>query len=150
MVKNPWNDETNDNIKIIDFGLSRVLGKEEMSLDPYGSLCFKAPELIQHVPYSFKVDVWAIGVTIYYLMFGCLPFEKGSKNDIKKSIMEANLTFPVGKTNYIHDDDSKNNSNYDALLYAMICDCLEKIPNKRSTINILISKYIDTFQDDDL
>lgn len=150
MVKNPWNDETNDNIKIIDFGLSRVLGKEEMSLDPYGSLCFKAPELIQHVPYSFKVDVWAIGVTIYYLMFGCLPFEKGSKNDIKKSIMEANLTFPVGKNNYIHDDDSKNNSEYDALLYAMICDCLEKIPNKRSTINILISKYIDTFQDDDL
>ena len=150
MVKNPWNDETNDNIKIIDFGLSRVLGKEEMSLDPYGSLCFKAPELIQHIPYNFKVDVWAIGVTIYYLMFGCLPFEKGSKNDIKKSIMEANLTFPVGKTNYIHDDDSKNNSNYDALLYAMICDCLEKIPNKRSTINILISKYIDTFQDDDL
>ena len=56
-------------VKTIDFGLSRILGKFEKSNDPYGSLCFKAPELIKHEPYDFKVDVWAIGITIYYLVY---------------------------------------------------------------------------------
>ena len=50
----------NSTLKIIDFGLSRILGKFELSNDPYGSLCFKAPELIEHLPYDFKVDIWAI------------------------------------------------------------------------------------------
>ena len=81
------------NIKIIDFGLSKILGKYETTEEPYGSLCFKSPELIKHIPYDFKIDSWSIGCTIYYLIYKELPFEKGNKNQIKQSIISKNIIF---------------------------------------------------------
>ena len=144
-------------IKIIDFGLSRILGKFEKSNDPYGSLCFKAPELIKHVPYDFKVDVWAIGVTIYYLVYKELPYEKGSKEEIKYGIVQDPV--PFRKNNFIinpnlnnyYDGNDKikklNNTMMKSnILYSMIKDCLEKNPEERLSIEQLSDKYTPLIQ----
>ena len=144
-------------IKIIDFGLSRILGKFEKSNDPYGSLCFKAPELIKHVPYDFKVDVWAIGVTIFYLVYKELPYEKGSKEEIKYGIVQDPV--PFRKNNFIinpnlnnyYDGNDKikklnNTTIKSSILYSMIKDCLEKSPEKRLNIDQLSEKYTPLIQ----
>jgi len=143
-------------IKIIDFGLSRILGKFEKSNDPYGSLCFKAPELIMYEPYDFKVDVWAIGVTIYYLVYKELPFEKGSKENIKYEIVHENASFPrnniiinTGLDNYYDGNDKikkLNNLTKSNILYSLIQDCLEKNPKKRLNIDELSDKYTPLIQ----
>ena len=144
-------------VKTIDFGLSRILGKFEKSNDPYGSLCFKAPELIKHEPYDFKVDVWAIGITIYYLVYKELPFEKGTKEDIKLEIIQENPAFP--RNNFILNPN--NNNYYDgvnkikklnniasksSILYSLIKDCLEKDPEERLSIDQLSEKYTHLIQ----
>ena len=150
----------NSEVKVIDFGLSRILGKFESSTDPYGSLCFKAPELIKHEPYDFKVDVWAIGITIYYLVYKELPFEKGSKEDIKYGIVHENVPFP--RNNFIinssinnyYDGNIKfkklnNNATKSSILSSLIKDCLEKNPEERLSIDQLFEKYspiINTLQ----
>jgi serine/threonine protein kinase len=147
----------NSEVKVIDFGLSRILGKYEISNDPYGSLCFKAPELIKHEPYDFKVDVWAIGITIYYLVYKELPFEKGSKDDIKYGIVHEEVGFP--RNNYIlnanlnnyYDGNTKikklnNNSVKSNVLYSLIKDCLEKNPEERLSIDQLSDKYTPLIQ----
>ena len=144
-------------VKIIDFGLSRILGNYEHSNDPYGSLCFKAPELIKHEPYSFKVDVWAIGITIYYLVYKELPFEKGSKEDIKYGIVHEPVGFP--RNNFIlnaninnyYDGTTKikkmnNNSTKSNILYSLIKDCLEKNPEERLSVDQLSEKYTPLIQ----
>ena len=136
-------------LKIIDFGLSRILGKSEYSNDPYGSLCFKAPELIEHLPYDFKVDIWAIGVTIYYLVYKELPFEKGSKEEIKFNIVHEKVPFYrnifINNFNYF-DGTAKfdNMNNIDiksSILYSLMKDCLEKNPQLRPNIDKLSEKY---------
>ena len=130
-------DIVHDNtIKIIDFGLSRVLGHVEFSLDPYGSLCFKAPEILKSIPYSFKVDVWAIGVTLYYLVFKQLPFEKGSKNEIKKSILSEPIVFPI---NNLRFEGNKGNN----FVMNIIKDCLERDIDKRPYSAELFYKHLD-------
>ena len=147
----------NSVVKVIDFGLSRILGKFENSTDPYGSLCFKAPELIKHDPYDFKVDVWAIGITIYYLVYKELPFEKGSKEDIKYGIVHENESYP--RNNFImnpninnyYDGNTKikklnNNATKSSILYSMIKDCLEKNPEERLSIDQLSDKYTPLIQ----
>ena len=144
-------------VKTIDFGLSRILGKFEKSNDPYGSLCFKAPELIKHEPYDFKVDVWAIGITIYYLVYKELPFEKGTKEDIKFEIVQENPAFP--RNNFIlnpnhnnyYDGSNKikklnNISSKSSILYSLIKDCLEKNPEERLSIDQLSEKYTPLIQ----
>jgi hypothetical protein len=152
-----YSNINNSEVKVIDFGLSRILGKFESSNDPYGSLCFKAPELIKHEPYDFKVDVWAIGITIYYLVYKELPFEKGTKEEIKYSIVHENAYFP--RSNFIlgtslnnyYDGNNKikklNNTMMKSnILYSMIKDCLEKNPEERLSIEQLSDKYTPLIQ----
>ena len=153
------NEDFSDNIKgtpkgsvkIVDFGLSRILGKFEYSLDPYGSLCFKAPELIKHIKYNFKVDIWAVGVTLFYIIYGELPFEKGDKDEIKNSIISEPVSFYsnhiINDTNYIKDlkdiDDIYITGS--SLLYSIVKDCLEKRQDKRPDIEQLIEKYVKNY-----
>ena len=136
-------------LKIIDFGLSRILGKYEYSNDPYGSLCFKAPELIEHLPYDFKVDIWAIGITIYYLVYKELPYEKGTKEEIKFNIVHENV--PFHKNNFINNfnyydgtnklENINTNGIKSSILFSLMKDCLEKNPEYRPTIDQLSEKY---------
>ena len=139
----------NATLKIIDFGLSRIIGKTEYSNDPYGSLCFKAPELIEHIPYDFKVDIWAIGVTIYYLVYKELPYEKGSKEEIKYNIVHEKVPFYrnnfINNFNY-YDGTNKFESNSikeikSSILFSLMKDCLEKNPELRPNIDKLSEKY---------
>ena len=136
-------------VKIIDFGLSRILGKYEYSNDPYGSLCFKAPELIEHLPYDFKVDIWAIGVTIYYLVYKELPYEKGTKEEIKYNIVHENVPFHrnsfINNFNYydgtIKLDNINSHELKSSILFSLLRDCLEKNPYMRLSIEQLSEKY---------
>ena len=148
LIESSRTNKTENNVKIIDFGLSRVLGKNEFSMDPYGSLCFKAPELIKHLPYNFKVDVWAIGITIYYLIFKVLPFEKGNKQQIKDSIVNDNLNFPLVEENY-GDSEVNDMNNNGSFLYALIGECLEKKVESRPSMEKIIDKYVEKYQEDD-
>ena len=136
-------------VKIIDFGLSRILGKYELSNDPYGSLCFKAPELIEHLPYDFKVDIWAIGISIYYLVYKELPYEKGTKEEIKYNIVHENVPFYrnnfIQNFNYYEETNKleKINTNEikSSILFSLMRDCLEKNPDLRPNIDQLSNKY---------
>ncbi|KTF86915.1 hypothetical protein cypCar_00034662 [Cyprinus carpio] len=66
-----------DNIKLIDFGLSNCAGILGYS-DPFSTQCgspaYAAPELLSRKKYGPKVDVWSIGVNMYAMLAGTLPF----------------------------------------------------------------------------
>ncbi|XP_058884698.1 hormonally up-regulated neu tumor-associated kinase homolog A-like isoform X2 [Acipenser ruthenus] len=75
-IENLLLDEEN-NIKLIDFGLSNCAGILGYS-DPFSTQCgspaYAAPELLSRKKYSSKVDVWSIGVNMYAMLIGTLPF----------------------------------------------------------------------------
>ena len=74
-------------IKIIDFGLSKIMGFKDFSDDSYGSLPFKSPQQILKHPYDFKVDVWALGISLFWLIYGDFPYTKENKYKMKKNII---------------------------------------------------------------
>jgi len=65
--------DKNHNIKLIDFGLSNHT-KNELCITQCGSPAYAAPELLAHKKYGTKVDVWSIGVNMYAMLTGNLPF----------------------------------------------------------------------------
>ncbi|XP_056267708.1 hormonally up-regulated neu tumor-associated kinase homolog isoform X2 [Pseudoliparis swirei] len=75
-IENLLLDEQN-NIKLIDFGLSNCAGILGYS-DPFSTQCgspaYAAPELLARKKYGPKVDVWSIGVNMYAMLTGNLPF----------------------------------------------------------------------------
>ena len=139
------------NIKIIDFGLSRILGVNETTDDPYGSLCFKAPELILHKNYNFKVDVWAIGISLYYVVYKMLPFEEGTREDIKKAIVNSPVIYYENEIlfdnfyykNYLSLIDKNDKEIKSSIIYSILKDCLVKNQKDRFNIEDLYSKYYD-------
>lgn len=62
-------------LMLIDFGLSKQFGGEAVLETSCGSPCYAAPEMLAGRKYNCKKsDVWAIGVTLYAMAAGHLPF----------------------------------------------------------------------------
>ncbi|KAL3232199.1 putative serine/threonine-protein kinase [Nakaseomyces bracarensis] len=65
------------NAKLTDFGFTRECITKSVLETVCGTTVYMAPEMIQRKPYDgFKIDVWSLGVILYTLLCGCLPFDE--------------------------------------------------------------------------
>ncbi|GIX94556.1 protein kinase kin1 [Caerostris darwini] len=81
-------------IKIVDFGLSNTYQPKIQLRTHCGSLVYAAPELFQHRSvYGAGVDLWSLGVILYAMVVGSMPFEisKGVKSSISQGSKERFL-----------------------------------------------------------
>jgi serine/threonine protein kinase len=60
-------------IKLLDFGLSKMIGQNEKCTERFGTLCYVAPELLNGEAYDKRVDLWSLGIISYVFLTGCLP-----------------------------------------------------------------------------
>jgi serine/threonine protein kinase len=79
--------ETAD-LKIVDFGLSKIIGPNESSLDPFGTLSYVAPEVLLQKPYGKEVDLWSLGVIVYLLLCRVLPFDDEDDKEIARQTIQ--------------------------------------------------------------
>ena len=81
-------------IRLLDFGLSKIIGNEEKCTEPYGTLSFVAPEVLQGKPYDKSVDLWSIGIITFLLLCGYLPFDdKHSEREIARQTIQDPVPF---------------------------------------------------------
>lgn len=94
--------KTQDRIKIIDLGLSQIIGQHTRLKKERGSIYYLAPEMIKQ-NYDHKVDIWSAGVIFYILVTGKPPFDSSVKapngtrvldlEKIKKKILDGNVDY---------------------------------------------------------
>lgn len=90
----------NKTIKLIDFGLSNQYSKNSFLKTPCGSPCYAAPEMILGMNYKGQnIDIWSLGITLYAMVCGYLPFEDKNNDKLYKKILDCRLEFP----NYLSD-----------------------------------------------
>jgi len=80
------------NIKLADFGLSKVYSGEAMQ-SACGTPYYVAPEILEGEGYGPLIDTWAAGVLLYVLLSGRLPFSGDTDVDLFKAIMECDLVW---------------------------------------------------------
>ena len=123
--------EANDkgHIKIMDFGLSKILGKKEKTSDGFGTLTFVSPEVLIRKPYNKEIDIWSIGVILYLMLSGDLPFddEEDDEQKIAKSIVFNEVEFP-----------QKKFGNKSKEVIDLIKRCLTKEPKDRIKVDEII------------
>lgn len=78
----------NDNgIKICDFGVSKIIGKETTVNEQCGTPAYIAPEVISNKGYeAYYPDIWSAGVLLYAMIFGTVPFKAKSMPALHKLI----------------------------------------------------------------
>eukprot|EP01102_Stenamoeba_stenopodia_P008949 TRINITY_DN2619_c0_g1_i1.p1 TRINITY_DN2619_c0_g1~~TRINITY_DN2619_c0_g1_i1.p1 ORF type:complete len:443 (+),score=130.49 TRINITY_DN2619_c0_g1_i1:195-1523(+) len=80
-------------VKIADFGLSRMIDQSKMMQTACGTPGYVAPEVLQAQGYGFEVDMWSIGVITYILLCGFPPFYAEELPELFEQILKAQYTF---------------------------------------------------------
>ncbi|XP_014443441.1 serine/threonine-protein kinase 17A [Tupaia chinensis] len=80
-------------IKIVDFGLSRIMKNSEELREIMGTPEYVAPEILSYDPISMATDMWSIGVLTYVMLTGISPFLGDSKQETFLNISQMNLSY---------------------------------------------------------
>ena len=132
-------ERNNDNssiatCKVTDFGFAKTFDQDTKMSLTLGTAPYMAPELLQKSKYDEKVDIWAIGVMTYYLIFQKLPFVGKDIPQVLQAIktQKTKKDCPFGPYVMI-SKDAKN----------FIQICLRTDPNERpSAENLLFHPWM--------
>lgn len=133
-----YNTEDSE-VKLVDFGLSKTFGPGETCNDPFGTLCYVAPEILLGKCYEKTVDIWSFGVMVYLLLGRHLPFDSIDEKEI------GNLTVK-NEIEFFHEVwDPVSNDAKDFIL-----KLLDKNPKTRIKINQVLEHPWITGNDKDI
>ena len=83
-------------VKICDFGVSKIIKKGQVIQEQCGTPAYLAPEIIIDKGYEgFFVDVWSLGVLLFAMLCGTVPFKASNLDDLHKLILKGDFTFPT-------------------------------------------------------
>lgn len=118
-------------LKLADFGISRFLDhgqSKRVFQEKEGTLAFQAPECLHESNTKFSLyptDIWALGVTLFQLKYGYLPFYHEQNEGLVKQIVNEEIKLPK----------SEKDKDFIDLIHGL----LHKDPSKRIKIRELCS-----------
>ncbi|XP_037713547.1 mucin-5AC isoform X4 [Drosophila subpulchrella] len=114
------------NAKIADFGLSNVFDDQRLLGTFCGSPLYASPEIVEGTPYQGpEVDCWSLGVLLYTLVYGSMPFDGSNFKRLVKQISQGDYYEP------------KKPSRASTLIRDMLTVC----PRKRASIEQICSHW---------
>lgn len=118
--------DKHENVKLCDFGFTREYEGKSSYLQTFcGTICYSAPEMLKAEKYAGeKVDVWSLGIILYAIIAGELPFDDDDDQITKTRILSEEPKF-----NEKFTDDSK----------ALINLLLSKRPLIRPSLNDVLA-----------
>jgi len=123
-----------ENVTLIGLSKARLMNSSNKNvkknfkyMENFTNLFYKAPEVLDQ-DYDQRADIWTLGIMLHQAITGSLPFVSTRQDDLIKKIRnEAVNTGPLEK------------KKIDPNLVKLILSMLEKDPNKRPTIDFILS-----------
>lgn len=90
--------------KLSDFGFSTVFENDApMQRTACGSPAYAPPEIVRHAEYTNKADVWSLGVLLYVMLTGTLPFYGENIQQCMTAILECEPSYPETMSKGVKD-----------------------------------------------
>ena len=109
-------------VKLMDFGIAQLLDTQKLTMTGQllGSPAYMAPELVSGRPLDVRTDLFSMGVLLYQLSTGALPFTGRNPHEVLNRIADGEFVLP-----------SAVNPLVDAELEAIIRTALRVNPDER-------------------
>ena len=93
-------------LKLMDFGIAQILDNQKLTMTGQllGSPAYMAPELISGKPVDGRSDMFSVGILLYQLSTGCLPFFGRNPHEVLNRIADGEYPSP-SSVNPLCDDD---------------------------------------------
>ena len=85
----------NDEVKFIDFGFAIAQKRAVANMDVAGTPYYIAPEVLGG-RYGKECDVWSLGVLLYQIVTGDMPFDGNNEKEVFAKIKKGHFTYPKG------------------------------------------------------
>ena len=80
--------------KLTDFGWSNYMQEDQKRTTVCGTPIYLAPEIIKEQGHDEKVDIWCIGVLLFELITGNVPFQGNDIDTLKDNILHLKISWP--------------------------------------------------------
>ncbi|KAI3378302.1 hypothetical protein SNEBB_007148 [Seison nebaliae] len=112
--------DSNGDVKLADFGLSNTWSPKSLLNTFCGSPLYASPEIVKGIPYyGPEVDCWSLGVLLYTLIYGNMPYQGENFQKLTRQISTGTFFEPPEKSD----------------AYSLIRKCLCVNPAKRASID---------------
>lgn len=125
-----------EGIKVLDFGMARLSDEahDENSTSILGTAQYMAPEQILVEPVDARTDIYALGVVLFRMLTGHLPFDVHSKD----ALLRHQLFSPVPPVSWLNEDIPE-------MLENIIHQATRKSPHARFETMAAFCEALDTF-----
>ena len=90
--------------KICDFGVSKLISKDQIIDEQCGTPAYLAPEIALNNPYDgFYADHWSLGIVLYAMVCASVPYKAENLEELKESLATTELSFPSYLSDLVKD-----------------------------------------------
>jgi len=109
-------------VKLADFGLAKIFKDGDSMQTMLGTPYYMAPEILEGRPYNERADLWSVGVILFQMVAGCVPFPAKEQMELKNRVLKGEFKIP-------------QNVNISPICLDMICKLIVLDPLHRCNFN---------------
>ena len=105
--------------KVIDFGISNIISKNETLTAKYGTFNNLPPEIIKGEEYFHNIDIWNLGIVIYNLLYKQHPFPLKKIMELNKAITKGDVVYPQNISWNVNNNNQQERTKVDVVVEVM-------------------------------